>query len=87
VQSVIHIIDHPLLPEDESITEAFPDVKIRSDTGNEEEHDHDHDGDDDHDHGDEVLGEGSSGFMPVLGHMIATIAVRHSILSHELFYF
>eukprot|EP00890_Picochlorum_soloecismus_P002285 jgi/Picsp_1/3057/NSC_01279-R1_beta-ig-h3 fasciclin len=80
-KSIIHIIDHPFLPEDESITEAFPDVEIRADTGNEEAHDHDHDEDEDHDHGDEVLGEGSAASMPSFGHMIAAIAASVLMLA------
>lgn len=60
MQSVIHLIDYPLLPEDDSITASFPDIAIRSDTGNEEQEDHDHDHDDegdDHDH--DVAGDSS----------------------------
>lgn len=60
MQSVIHLVDYPLLPNDDSITASFPSISIRSNTGNEEEEDHDHDHEgDDHDHGNEPSGEAS----------------------------
>lgn len=68
LQSVIHILDHPLLPEDDSIPASFSGIKIKSDTGNEEEHDHDHDGQDHND-----LDELNSGASP--GYMAHSIAI------------
>lgn len=58
MQSVIHLVDYPLLPEDGSITTSFPSIAIRSDTGNEEKDEHDHEGDD-HDHDEDISGVSS----------------------------
>ena len=71
MQSVIHLIDYPVLPEDDSITASFPDIAIRSEIGNEEEEDHDHD----HDH--DVAGEssGAPGARWTVGIAIALLSI------------
>lgn len=64
MQSVIHILDYPLIPDDPALQEEFPKL-VLSDIGNDEatDHDHDHDHDDedhDHDHDDEASISGES---------------------------
>ena len=73
VQSVIHLLDYPLLPKDDSIAASFSNIEIRSDTGNEKEEEHDHEGDD-HDHGPASGGaRGSPGVRWTFGLAIALL--------------
>jgi len=47
-KSIIHIVDSPMVPKDESIEEAFPNIEIRSSNGVEEGDEHDHEDGEDH---------------------------------------
>lgn len=77
MQSVIHLVDYPLLPEDDSITESFPSIAIRSNTGNEEkdDHDHDHEGED-HDHDTSKYSSGSQAATWMLCIFIALLSAN-----------
>lgn len=69
MQSVIHIVDYPMLPNDEAIEEAFPNIEIRSSNSVEEGDDHDHDHDDD-DHNDAA---GASSAASYLKHTVVAV--------------
>lgn len=67
MQSVIHILDYPLIPDDPALQEEFPKL-VLSDIGNDEATDHDHDHDDEASiSGESVSSSGSGlfGFMSV----------------------
>lgn len=69
-------MDYPLLPEDDSITASFPDIAIRSSTGNEDEESHDHE-----DH--EISGDASKSLAApstVLGTIFAFLLILAAII-------
>lgn len=70
LQSVVHILDYPLIPDDPALQEEFPKL-ILSEIGNEEATDHDHEDHEDHeghDHNEaSVSGESVSSSGPLFG--------------------
>ncbi|KAI8108759.1 hypothetical protein M9435_005176 [Picochlorum sp. BPE23] len=86
-QSVIHILDYPLIPDDPALQEEFPKL-VLSDIANDDATDHDHDDhegeDHDHDHDDEASvsgesvsssGSGLFGFMSVTTLILASCMI------------
>ncbi|KAH7619564.1 hypothetical protein NADE_006397 [Nannochloris sp. 'desiccata'] len=75
-KSVIHIVDYPMLPNDEAIEEAFPNIEIRSSNSVEEGDDHDHDHDDD-DHNDAA---GASSAASYLKHTVVAVVMAAAFI-------